>query len=387
MQIVEVRDDVDRKAFLHLPCILYNSPTNWIRPLDKDIEAVFDPKKNKFFRHGESIRWILKNNKEVIGRVAAFMNRRTATKGSDQPTGGIGFFECIQDQEASFALFDTCKKWLSERKMEAMDGPVNFGTRDNWWGLLVDGFDIDPNYRCNYNLPYYQELFETYGFRTYFKQFTYGRRIADPLSKRLIEKANLISNDPNYHFEHLRIRNLDKYIDDFRIIYNAAWASHAGVNMMTPSQAKAIFYQMKPLLDEKIIWFGYYKNEPIACFIMIPEVNQIFKYVNGKMNLLGKSKFLYHRWRQTCIKVLGVVFGIVPAHQGKGVDGAIIMAAREMVQEKYLRYEFLEMNWIGDFNPKMIRVVEQVGGDIVKTHITYRKLFDENKPFKRMPFR
>ena len=83
--------------------------------------------------------------------------------------------------------------------------------------------------------------------------------------------------------------------------------------------------------------------------------------------------------------MFGLVFGIVPAHQGKGVEGALIMAARQMVQDDYHRYEDFEMNWIGDFNPKMLRVAEQVGGYIAKTHVTYRKLFDESKPFKRHP--
>ena len=83
--------------------------------------------------------------------------------------------------------------------------------------------------------------------------------------------------------------------------------------------------------------------------------------------------------------MLGLVFGIVPEHQGKGLEGALVMATAQMVQKDYPRYDDMEMNWIGDFNPKMIRVVEQVGGDIVKTHNTYRKLFDETKPFKRAP--
>jgi hypothetical protein len=33
----------------------------------------------------------------------------------------------------------------------------------------------------------------------------------------------------------------------------------------------------------------------------------------------------------------------------------------------------------------MINVVEQVGGKVNKKHATYRKLFDETKPFKRAP--
>jgi hypothetical protein len=76
---------------------------------------------------------------------------------------------------------------------------------------------------------------------------------------------------------------------------------------------------------------------------------------------------------------------VVPEHQGKGVEGALVLATAQMVQKDYQRYDDLEMNWIGDFNPKMIRVVEQVGGDIVKTHITYRMLFDVSREFKRCP--
>ena len=41
------------------------------------------------------------------------------------------------------------------------------------------------------------------------------------------------------------------------------------------------------------------------------------------------------------------------------------------------------MNWIGDFNPTMMRVAERVGAKIRKTHITYRYLFDRTKEFKR----
>jgi len=45
MKIVEVNDRPTRKAFLKFPVALYKN-TPWIRPLDKDIEGVFDPKVN-----------------------------------------------------------------------------------------------------------------------------------------------------------------------------------------------------------------------------------------------------------------------------------------------------------------------------------------------------
>jgi len=383
MTIREVFDKKTRKEFLLLPLKIYVNIPEWIRPLDVDIELVFDHKKNKAFRHGECERWILIDEKgTTIGRIAAFVNEKTKDKGNDQPTGGCGFFECIDDQDAAFKLFDTCKEWLVNKGIEAMDGPINFGERDKWWGLLIDGFECEPNYNCNHNPRYYRKFFETYGFQIYFNQFTFGRSVFDRFSDRIYEKATNVFKDPNYRFEHLKKSNIDKYIEDFRIIYNKAWAK-IGVPKMTSLQAKALMKQIKPILDEKIIWYGYYKEEPIAIYMNIPEVNQIFKHVNGKMNLIGKISFMMHKLLRTNKKMLGLVYGIVPEYQGKGVDGALIVATGKMVQEDYPRYPLLEMNWIGDFNPKMIRVAEQLEAKIVKKHATYRKLFDSNIPFKR----
>ena len=386
MKMLEVNTSELAKEFIKFPVRLYKKDPTWIRPLDKDIDAVFDTKQNKAFRNGECIRWILQDDQgKTIGRIAAFINKKTVNKGNDQPTGGLGFFECINDKDAAFKLFDAGKEWLEARGMEAMDGPVNFGERDKWWGLLVDGFELEPNYNCNYNFPYYQELFEAYGFQLYFKQFTFGRKVREPFSAKLMEKGRKMLNAPGYSFRHMDMKKMDKYTEDFRTVYNKAWARHKGVAQMSSLQAKTIMKQMKPIMDEKIVWFGYYEEEPVAFYINLPEVNQIFKHVNGKLDLIGKLKFLYHKWTRSCNKMLGLVFGITPEHQGKGLEGALVLATAEMVQDKYHRYPYLEMNWIGDFNPKMIRVVEQVGGEIVKTHITYRKLFDETKPFTRCP--
>jgi hypothetical protein len=386
MTLKEVSTRQDREAFLGLPVRINRGNPHWIRPLNKDIEAVFDKNMNKAFRHGECTRWLLlDDDKKVLGRVAAFINEKTVHKGNDQPTGGMGFFECIDNRDAAFQLFDQCRSWLESRGMEAMDGPVNFGSRDRWWGLLVNGFDRDPNYQCNYNPPYYQELFEAYGFKLYFKQFTFYRTVAGPLAPRLHEKAERVARDPRYTIRHLKKNELDKLAHDLQVVYNKAWANRFEMAQMTDAQARLIVKQMKPIIDEKLLWFAYYDEEPVAFFISLPEVNQIFRFVNGKLDWLGKLKFLWHTVRKTNRKAFGILFGIVPAHQGKGVDGAMVLGLRRVLQDEYHRYDEYEMNWIGDFNPKMIQVVEQVGGAVSKVHHTYRKLFDESKPFRRAP--
>ncbi len=382
----EVNDRSIAAEFLNLPVKLYENDPAWIRPLNRDVEKVFDKRENKSFRNGECIRWVLMDVSGVtVGRVAAFVDRKTAFR-NEQPTGGIGFFECVNDKNAAFILFDSCRLWLAERGMEAMDGPVNFGDRERWWGLLVDGF-IEPNYCMPYNFPYYKDLFESYGFRNYFNQYTYGRPIStDGIEDSIWEKAERVLSNPAYSFSNIDKKNLKKAAEEFRTVYNQAWVRHSGVKKITRLHAMSILKSIKLVMDEKLIWFGYYRDEPIAFFISIPEMNQIVKKLNGKFGFAGKLKFFYYKWRKRCTKAFGVVFGVVPAHQGKGVESAIIKAFADAALRSGFPYRYLEMNWIGDFNPSMMKVAEKIGAKIVKTHVTYRYLFDRSKEFKRARF-
>ena len=107
--------------------------------------------------------------------------------------------------------------------------------------------------------------------------------------------------------------------------------------------------------------------------------------MHGNLNALGLLKFLWLKTFDTSNrKIFGLIFGVVPEYQKKGLESAIVMAADEVVRKKK-RWDEIELVWVGDFNVRMLRTCEVLGGKIVKTHITYRKLFDETKPFKRHP--
>ncbi|QJX48908.1 hypothetical protein HMJ29_19125 [Hymenobacter taeanensis] len=383
MHLHEVVSPAQEQEFLSFPVRLYQHDPNYIRPLDRDIQQVFNREKNRYFRHGELIRWLLVDESgKTIGRVAAFINERTA-RTFEQPTGGMGFFECIDDQRAANLLLNACREWLVARGMEAMDGPVNFGDRDQWWGLLIDNFG-PPLYGQNYNPPYYRRLLEAYGFQLYFNQFTYFRKVAAPLSPQYQQQAQQLLDNPAYSFEHMRLRNLPKYAEDFRQVYNKAWVKHQGVKEMTVEQAHNIMRKLRPVLDEKVCWFAYFRGEPIGFFIALPELNELFRYVNGNLNWLGKLRFAFYRWRGAVRTLTGIAFGITPEHQGIGLEMTFILAASKVVQDRHkVQYEDFVMNWIGDFNPKMMSVAEKIGGSIWRTHATFRCLFDRSKEFKR----
>lgn len=388
MTILEVADNKKlQQEFLLLPVRLYANDSNWIRPLDQDIENTFNPAKNKYFNHGECIRWILQDEQgQTIGRVAAFINHETAQK-EEQPTGGMGFFECINNEEAAFLLFDTCKQWLASKGMEAMDGPINFGERDGFWGLMVKGWEFEPTYKMPWTKAYYIPFFEKYGFKDYFQQYVYVSPIREAsVTQGIEDKAKRIYENPEYTFRHILKRDAMKFAEDFRTIYNEAWAKFPGVKGMSTEQAQNLMKQMKPIIDEELIWFAYAGERPVAFFIVIPDINQIVKHLNGKFGVWEKIKFMLLLWRGVIDRTCGMIFGVVPDYQGKGVESAIALRFRQSGRDNpHYQYATMDMNWVGDFNPKMNRFVSQLGTTRDKEYITYRYLFDRTKPFSRCP--
>lgn len=381
----EIKDKKQVREFLDLPKMIYRNDPNWVCPLDNDIEKRFDPSRNELFEKGEAIRWLLRDdNGAVVGRIGAFYNTDQAAS-SEQPTGGCGYFECIDDTNASAILFDAAKAWLESKGMEAMDGPINFGDRSDWWGVLVEGF-TEPLYRNPYNLPYYKDLFEAYGFQNYFNQYSYYRELVEgKLNPALVEKAERLFATPGYRFEYAGRKKLEDYADDFRTVYNKGWAAFTGVKPIDEHHAHQLLKTMKPIVDVKLLYFAYYEDEPIGFFLMTPDLNQIIKKFNGKFGLWQKLRLIADlKLRKKADRVFGIIFGVVPEFHGKGVEAGMIRMFEKTIPE--LHYKTLEMAWVGDFNPVMMRMVESyVCAVKYKTHTTYRYLFDRTKEFTRAP--
>ena len=384
MQLLTVSDSQAAKDFLAVPLTLYKDDPNFIRPINKDVNDVFDPKKNKAFRFGECTRWLLKDDQDnLIGRIAAFVSKKYKNKGDDQPTGCIGFFECINNQQAADMLFDVAKSWLMQRGMEAMDGPVNFGERDRWWGLVVEGFK-PPIYLMNYNPPYYVELFENYGFKNFYNQICWHIFVQTRLNDKFYELDEKYAADPDYQVVHIRKSELKKFATDFSVIYNKAWASHQGNKQITKEVAFKMFQSMKPVMDEHLIWYVYHRNEPIAFWVNLPELNQIFKHLDGSFNFFAKLKYLWLKRKGVCNKFTGIVFGVIPEYQGKGIDYYMIVQGAKVIQGDR-QYDELEMQWQGDFNPKILNISRNIGATKSRILATYRYIFDRTKEFKKHP--
>ena len=386
----EVKTASDEKVWLHVDRPIYKGNPMWVSPLDNDISRVFNPQVNKKFNNGEAIRWTAfdSDTGEAVGRIAAFYENN-ASEDYEQPTGGCGFFESIDNQEVANLLFDACRDWLASKGMEAMDGPINFGSRDAWWGLLVDGYQYQPLYTNPYHLPYYKELFENYGFQNYFNQNTYvWRAESGVLSEIALEKARRVLSNPEYQIRDVSNTDLSQAAENLRTIYNKAWALFTGVKPMSEAEAQKLMQTLKPIIDPNLIYFAYHNNEPIGFFVMVPDLNRIIGKFNGRFGIIEKLRLMWElKVSKSCDRVFGIIFGITPEFQGKGIESAIMTYILEnYIQTGRSHYKSFEFAWIGDFNPVMNKMIERyVCATRHKMHTTYRYLFDRTKEFTRCP--
>ena len=366
-ELKQVTNPAAVKEFHAVASLVYQNDPQYIQPLTADIEEIFDRSKNEAYNGGDAIRWVLTENGKLLGRLAAFYQ----TKNNGEKMGGMGFFESVNRKDVAFALFDQAQKWLNEQGLGYMDGPVNFGDRDSFWGLLVE-MNSYPSYREAYHPAYYRSFFEEYGFEKVIEQKTCDISEKEFNFERVSKLAGRVMANSKYHFKTLDYGKIDKFADDFMRIYNEAWAHHEDFRPLTREKMLQRLKKVKPVMPGEFAIFAYSEDRPIGFYINILEVNQVFKHFGGKLSAWNMLRFLWMRGKIN--KLRGIVFGVVPDFQNLGIETGMIMEFYKKVKANP-RIEKAELAWIGDFNAKMLSMLESLGAYTTKIHYTYRKNF------------
>ncbi len=98
---------------------------------------------------------------------------------------------------------------------------------------------------------------------------------------------------------------------------------------MDPASLYDELRKIKAIMDPELIWFAYYEDEPIAFFMFLPDANQIFRHLNGKLHLINKLRFLYYKRKKTITRARGTAAGVVPKFQNSGVESGIFYQLNE----------------------------------------------------------
>ncbi len=365
ISIEPVTNRSQEKAFIRFPWKLYKGDPNWIPPLIDNTRQLLNYKPHAFYDNAEIQTFLAKKNGEIVGRIAAIIDR-AHNKYHKEQRGMFGFFESIDDQEVANSLFDAAKAWFAEREIFLMRGPAN-PSQNYEWGMLVEGFHTPPTFMMTYNKPYYGGLVEGYGFVKSQDLFAFLGHV-DMLNE-LDPKLMFIAEEARKRF-NVDVRPIDKKrfredVDSFLDIYNAALPGQWGFTPMSAGELKATAGGLKQLIVSEMTTIAEVEGRPVGVVFGLLDYNPIIKKIDGRLFPFGFLRILFGRKKIKKIRLIST--NVIPEYQRWGLG--LVLMNRLVPDVLKWGIQEAEFSWVLESN-KLSRGTLERGG--VKRDKTYR---------------
>lgn len=366
IKITKVSSKKELMNFIKFPWKIYSNDSHWVPPLIFERKKILNTTKNPFYKHAEIQLYLAKNNGEIVGRIAAIKNDLHNKHHSDR-VGFFGFFECIDDQQTANMLLDSAKQWLTEKGMDAMRGPANPSSNDEY-GLLVEGFDDSPRILMPYNPEYYIKLFENYGL-VKAKDLNAFKLETDKVlsSEKLKRVADIARQRARLKIYQIDMKHFDSELEKVKYVYNKAWAPNWGFVPMTEEEIDVMAKDLKAIVEPSLVLFGEIEGKLVGFALVLPDYNHIFKKMNGRLFPFGIFKLLTQKKKIVWSRIL--TLGIIPEYQKRGLDAVFYY---EIVTRAAKINIFLgEASWVLEDNEMMNRGLDVMNAQAYKKYRIY----------------
>ncbi|MCG8372364.1 MAG: GNAT family N-acetyltransferase [Balneolales bacterium] len=367
--ITIVTSEDEKKKFIEFQYSHYKDDPVFVPPLRMDQKKLIDTKKNPFYNNAEVVLFIAEHNGEIAGRISATVDHRFNNYHNSK-TGHFGFFECIDHQPTADLLFRVAEDWLRDKGVENVLGPASPGMMD-MIGILVEGFEYDPYILMPYSKPYYDKLIKNSGYDVEMELLAF---VADqhevPWDRMDRAKEIVFKRNPGLTIRPLNLKKIKDEVEIVRNIYNQAWATNWGFLPLTKEELAAQASEFRLILDPDVVHFAEMNGEPIGFSISLPDLNMIFKKMNGNLFPFGIFRLLFGRKKINRLRT--ALMGVVPEYQGKGIEALLNQRTIELGVGK--GYGQSELSWVLGNNQDMIRVAERLGARIEKRYNMYTKV-------------
>jgi GNAT superfamily N-acetyltransferase len=371
--VTPVRGRADRREFVGLPFRLH-SATPWIPPLKLERYAYLNRRLNPFFRHGDAELFLARRDGRVVGRISAQYDRNFNVFHGNR-WGFFGFLEFEDDQQVLDALLDAAASWLKAQRRDRMMGPFDFIINEEC-GVLIEGFELEPMIRQPWHPRYYQQRAEAAGLVKAMDVFHWDLRLDDREERMLSILPKMAQRAHDKHGISIRKMSfwrLGNDLKEFQKIYNAAWSKNWGFSPYDDHDLADMAINYRLIFDKR--WFMLAENdkEVVAAAITIPDINQVFKKMKGRLLPLGWWHYLN---RKRIIDRARVGFlGVLPEYQHTGVAAQLYIENFDMAAASQIKWG--EPGWILETNHSMNRGLEAMGGRISKRMRIYERLLED----------
>ena len=373
-EIAKITTPAEVDHFHKLSFTIHQDNPAWMPPLRGEVEKIFDPQKNNFFKKGECERYLVYNGKQVVGRFAV-MNNPEKDNLLDPPMGGLGFIDFFEEETIFQTLLDFARTWHIKRGYKAMRGPINFAENDTFWGLLVENYEEPPIYGMYYHPPYYKKIIEETGAVKLDDHLTYAFHFSEDLPERLVRISERIKQKPGIEIRTVDPKNLRRDATYIRQIYNKAWANQSikeregEFTELTEETIQQMVSDLKPILIKEAVPLLFVDDQPASFIVSVPNLNELSQKTGGKLQWWNLWRLLFFKKKVKRLRVLAL--GTVPEYRNRGLEALGFVEGIRWVREAYPNLELLEGAWVSEKNWLMRRSLEALGCYRFKTHRTY----------------
>ncbi len=354
--------------FLRLPWTIYADDPVWAPPLLAERRLFVNRDRHPFFKHGSAAFFLAHRDRQVVGRICVSDDPRyNAQHGVNQ--GCVGLFESIDDEAVAHALFQASADWLRARGRDQIVGPIDYSTNYTC-GLLIEGFQTPPRVMMNHHPPYYQALWESWGFGK--AKDLYGWWFDDPhdMARSWREKAQRLVGRCGVTIRAFRLNDFAGDVQRCLEVYNEAWRDNWGAVPMTDAESLHLAKNLRRWADPELLLIAEADGRPVGFCLTLPDFNEAMRPLNGRLFPLGWLRFARNLKHIKTGRVL--TCGVVDKYRRRGVTDLMIL--RTLEYGKHVRgFDNAELGWTLEDNALINRTIETVGGKRYKTYRIYER--------------
>jgi GNAT superfamily N-acetyltransferase len=366
--VIGADDGRTLRQFIEFPYQHYQHDPYWAPPLRIAQKDLLNQKKHPFYRHAEMQTFLALDGSEVVGRIAAILDRNQFAPDN---IGFFGFFEAIDSQPVANALLRAAWDWLRTRGVATMRGPVNPSTNYEC-GLLVDGFDSSPFVMMTYNPPYYGGLLEGAGLKKIKDLLAYITTAAATAGHKAMRVAERAMRSSRVSIRPVNLKKFEAEADSIWSIYSSAWSRNWGFAPLTKEEFRLLAKDLKAILVPDFALIGEIGGRAVGFALAIPDINLALKPAGGNLFPLGLIKLLYHQRKIKSLRVMAL--GVIEEYRTAGVAAGFYATLIKSAQR--LGYGECEFSWVLEDNILMNRSIESLGARRYKTYRLYEGTHD-----------
>lgn len=364
----------DIQDFIRAGHEVFRGDPTWIPQLEMVLGDRLSPKKDPFHEHADVALFTAWKDGKLVGRTSATVDREWLRIWKDD-TGHFGFFDTIDDVDVARALLDKAHDWLKSKGMKRMNGPMSLSANHEI-GVLVEGFDTPPQLDMAHSRTWQGGLAEQCGLAKE-KDLWCWRYDADQGFNARTQKAwETVQAMPEVRLRPVNVKRMRDELGVIMEIYNETWSGKWGWVPIGKKELDKIAADMSLVLDPDIAFIAEIDGKPAGMCIMVPNLNEAARDLDGRLFPFGWAKLLYRtKWKHPSSARL-ILLGVREEYR-KNVKRYGVLSAAMMVEVakrgRAKGYQWAELSWTREDDAPINLGIKSMGAKVYKKYRVYER--------------